>query len=318
MSDTTDLFLITGATGKTGVPTVELLRQRGFRVRALVHTLDDRATRLHELGAEVVQGDLLDFDAVSSALVGVTAAYFCYPIDPPRLLEATAIFTQAATEANVGAVVNMSQSPARREAHYYGPREHWIAERLLDRTPMMTTHLRPTLFADWLSWQWVRHDGQGVLRLPFGNARHAPIASADQARVIAAILANPAPHDRQIYPLYGPEELDHHAIAQKMSKTLGIPVRYEPVDIESFAAAMRAQGASPFLAQYLSNVARDYQNSALFAGTNNLVEAIGGTPPMTVEQYTTVTRDSFASDGQYAAWESVTDELANATIIERL
>jgi NAD(P)H dehydrogenase (quinone) len=305
MTDTTALFLITGATGKTGAPTVELLRQRGFRVRALVHTLDNRATRLHELGAEVVQGDLLDFDAVSSAMVGVTAAYFCYPIDPPRLLEATTIFAQAATEANVGAVVNMSQSPARREAQYYGPREHWIAERLLDRTPMMTTHLRPTLFADWLSWQWVRHDGQGVLRLPFGNARHAPIASADQARVIAAILANPAPHDRQIYPLYGPEEMDHHAIAQKMSQVLGISVRYEPVDIPSFAAAMRAQGASPFLAQYLSNVAHDYQNSEVFAGTNNLVEAICGTPPMTVEQYTTANRKSFESQGQYAAWASV-------------
>jgi uncharacterized protein YbjT (DUF2867 family) len=220
MTDTTELFLITGATGKTGAPTVGLLRERGFRVRAFVHALDDRATRLREQGAEVVQGDLLNFDAVSSALVGVSAAYFCYPIDPPRLLEATAIFAQAATEANVGAVVNMSQSPARREAQYYGPREHWIAERLLDRTHMMTTHLRPTLFADWLSWQWLRHDGQGVLRLPFGNARHAPIASADQARVIAAILANPEPHDRQIYPLYGPEELDHHAIAQKMSQTL--------------------------------------------------------------------------------------------------
>ncbi len=90
-----------------------------------------------------------------------------------------------------------------------------------------------------------------------------------------------------------------------MSKTLGIPVRYEPVDIESFAAAMRAQGASPFLAQYLSNVAHDYQNSGVFAGTNNLVEAIGGTLPMTVGQYTTATRTSFESQGQYAAWASV-------------
>ena len=73
MSETTDLFLIAGATGKTGVPTVELLRQSGFRVRALVHTPDERATKLHELGAEVVQGDLLDFDAVSSAMAGVAA-----------------------------------------------------------------------------------------------------------------------------------------------------------------------------------------------------------------------------------------------------
>src|ERR1700677_2912245 len=103
MTDTPELFLITGATGKTGAPTVELLREHGFRIRALVHTLDDRATRLHELGAEVVHGDLLDFDAVSSAMVGVSAGYFCYPIDPPRLGEAAATLRQAAPGAAVGA-----------------------------------------------------------------------------------------------------------------------------------------------------------------------------------------------------------------------
>src|SRR5271163_3221226 len=297
MTDKTDLLLITGATGKTGAPTVRLLRERGFRIRAFVHTLDDRATRLQELGAEVVQGDLLDFDAVSSAVVGVTAAYFCCPPDPPRLLEATAIFAQAASEAGVGAVVNMSQISARRDG-YPGARDHWIAERLLDRTQLITTHLRPTMFADQLTWQWARHDGQGILRLPLGNGRHAPIASADLARVIAAVLANPAPHDRQIYPLYGPEELDHYAIAQKMAQTLGIPVRYEPVEFASFAAVLRAQGASPFLVQYLSNVARDYQNGVL-AGTNNLFEVIAGTPPMTVEQYTAATRAAYEFDGQY-------------------
>jgi NAD(P)H dehydrogenase (quinone) len=51
-----------------------LLREQGFRVRAFVHTLDERATRLGEQGAEVIHGDLLDFDAVSSAMVGVSSA----------------------------------------------------------------------------------------------------------------------------------------------------------------------------------------------------------------------------------------------------
>src|SRR6476619_6355858 len=80
MTDNTDLFLITGATGNTGAHTVRLLRERGRRVRALVHTLDDRATRLREQGAEVVQGDLLDFPTVSAATAGVSAAYFNYPV----------------------------------------------------------------------------------------------------------------------------------------------------------------------------------------------------------------------------------------------
>ena len=43
----------------------------------------------------------------------------------------------------------------------------------------------------------------------------------------------------------------------------------------------------------------------MFAGTNNLVEVISGTSPMTVEQYTAATRAAYESDGQYAASASV-------------
>jgi len=91
-----NLFLVTAATGKTGKSAVAALLERGLRVRALVHRVDDRADQLTALGADVVQGDLLDFDDVSSAVVGVTGAYFCYPIEPGRLLDATTMFAQAA------------------------------------------------------------------------------------------------------------------------------------------------------------------------------------------------------------------------------
>ena len=102
-------------------------------------------SRLGELGAEVVQGDLLDFPSVSAATAGVTAAYFNYPV-APGLVEATANFVQAASEAGVHAVVNMSQISARREAKSNAARHHWLAERLLDRSALVTTHLRPTFF----------------------------------------------------------------------------------------------------------------------------------------------------------------------------
>jgi NAD(P)H dehydrogenase (quinone) len=304
MATKDDLFLITGATGNTGAPTVNLLRQAGHRVRAFVHKVDSRSQSLEDLGAEVVVGDLLDFEAVSSAMAGVRAAYFCYPIAPGGVLQATAVFAQAASEAGVRAVVNMSQISARREAKSNVARQHWLAERLLDRTAMVTTHLRPTFFSEWIQWYWVRRENEGILRLPFGNGRHAPISSPDQANVIAAILQNPGPHDRQIYPLVGPEELDHYQIAQKVGQTLGIPARYEPVNIPTFAAALTAQGATPSLVQHLSSVAQDYQDG-IFAGTNNLVEVIGGSKPMTVEDYVSATRDEFNGDGHYALRDSL-------------
>jgi uncharacterized protein YbjT (DUF2867 family) len=296
MTSRTDLFLVTGASGKTGAHTVTLLREEGLRVRALVHTLDDRAARLSEQGAEVVQGDLLDFHSVSAATVGVTAAYFNYPI-VPGLVDATVNFAEAASEAGTRAVVNMSQISARREAKSNAARQHWIAERLLDRTAMVTTHLRPTFFMEWLTNFWVRRADEGIYRLPFADAHHAPIAAADQAKVIAAILQNPDPHDRQIYPLFGAEELNHHDIAAKVQDTLAIPVRYEPIDIPTFAAGLTAAGAAAHLVQHLSNVAQDYRDG-IFSGINNLVEVIGGAKPMTVENYAADTRATFDTDGR--------------------
>ena len=294
------LFLITGATGNTGAPTVRLLLQRGHRVRAFVHHNDARSESLAAAGASVVVGDLLDFHAVSAALVGVTAAYFVYPI-VPGLLEATVNFAQAASEAGVKAVVNMSQISARREATSNAARQHWLAERLLDRTALRTTHLRPTLFAEWLPLTWTRGDNEGLLPLPFGNNRHAPIAAEDQAYVIAAILENPEPHDRQIYPLHGPIEMNHDEIAETMSRTLGIPVHYELVDVDAFADGMTALGYSSHIVQHMRNIAVDYQNG-IFAGTNNLVDVIGGRNPMTVEDYVLAHKETFSS-GPATPWE---------------
>jgi NAD(P)H dehydrogenase (quinone) len=295
MTTETELFLITGATGKTGAHTVGLLRERGHRVRAFVHTLDERAAQLAEQGAEIVAGDLRDFPAVSSAMTGVTAAYFCYPIEP-GLLEATAIFAQAASDAGVHAIVNMSQISARRESKSNAARTHWIAERLLDRTAPVTTHLRPTFFTSWQTLFWVRHHEEGIYRLPMADARHAPIDATDQANVIAAILANPDPHNRQIYPLFGAEELNYHQIAAKVQDTLGIAVRYEPIDIPTFAAGLTAAGVSPYLVQHLSSVVQDYRDG-IFSGMNNFVELIGGTKPITVDDYVAATRPQFDTDG---------------------
>lgn len=297
-------YLVTGATGKTGANVVKLLREQGAQVRALVHRVDDRSAKLAGLGAEVVAGDLHDLDEVSTALNGVTAAYFCYPIDPGGLLEATAVFAQSAAEQGVQAVVNMSQISARRQARSHAARDHWLGEQLLDRFDFTTTHLRPTFFAEWLTWQWSRDAEGGVLRLPFADGRHAPIAAADQARVIVAILRDPAAHDRAVYPLYGPVEFDHYEIAREMTAALGVRVRYEPVEIAEFAQALRAQGHGDFLIQHLTNVAQDYRDG-IFAGTNDVVESLTGAPATTVQAFTAANRAAFDDPGQESFWRTV-------------
>ncbi len=286
------ITLVTGATGKTGAYVVPLLIARGHQVRAFVHNHDGRAERLAAMGAEIVAGDLLDLTAVRRALAGVRRAYFCYPI-APGLVEATAYFAQAARDTHVGAVVNMSQISARPDAGSDAARQHWISERILDRSGVPTTHLRPTFFAEWLIMLAESFKGDGVMRLPFGEGRHAPIAAADQARVIAAVLDDPEPHAGKTYRLFGPVEMDQHQIAAEVTRVLNRPIRYQPISVEAFASFAAARGMSPHLVQHLSNVALDYQHG-VFAGVNDVVERVGGAPPTDVATFVADHRAVFA------------------------
>ncbi|GAA5004599.1 NmrA family NAD(P)-binding protein [Actinopolymorpha pittospori] len=284
-------ILVTGATGKTGGHAVRLLLRDGLRVRALVHREDERSEQLAAAGAEVVRGDLHDLDDVGGATRDVGSAYFVHPI-APGLIEATVIFAQAAAENGVDAIVNMSQISARREAKSDAARQHWLAERVLDRFPAQVTHLRPTFFAEWLIVYGEYDEKGGVLRFPMGDGRHAPIAGEDLGRLAAAIVANPGPHAAKTYPIFGPVELHHDEIAARVSKALGRPVRYEPISPATFADILRGRGWDPHRIQHLRNVAIDYQNG-IFAGTNDVIETITGRPPMGVEEFVERNRREF-------------------------
>ncbi|GLY19649.1 NmrA family transcriptional regulator [Kineosporia sp. NBRC 101677] len=296
-------FLITGATGKTGLTSVRLLREKGHAVTAFVHRDDERSRALADLGADVVVGDLRDVAAVADAARGAEGLYFCYPV-APGLIEATAAVAQAAAEAGVATVVNMSQVSARRNATSNAARQHWLSERLLDRGPFAVTHLQPTFFADWLAWGWYEQGEEGVIGLPFGQGRHAPITGDDQARVIAAVLEDPRPHAGRTYRLYGREELDHTQIAAVVGRVLGRPVRYDPIDIEIYRTGLLARGVSEHTVQHFANVALDYRNG-IFAGTNDAVQQITGHEPTSVADFVAANRNAFQGTGLFAVPTSV-------------
>jgi NAD(P)H dehydrogenase (quinone) len=292
--------LVTGATGDTGRATVDELLARGHQVRALAHGQDERSKKLQECGVEVVHGDLLDFGQVKAALHGVKRAYFVYPIRP-GILQATAYFAQAAKEAGVDGLVNMSQISAREDAKSHAATDHWLAERVFDWSGVTVAHIRPTYFAEWLLYVAPMIKA-GRLHVPFGTGKHAPITAEDQGRVIAGILDDPAPHAGKIYPLFGPVEYTYRETAQVLSRVLGKSVEYKQVDFEEFKTTLQAGGkasakgrardGNDFLFQHLREVAIDHQNG-VFEGTNDLVEKLGGRPPMTLEAFIDKHRKAF-------------------------
>jgi NAD(P)H dehydrogenase (quinone) len=295
VSMSTNRVLVTGATGFTGRAAVDTALKLGLQVRALVHTDDARAAALRARGVEVAIGDLSKIDSFRAALEGVRAAYFVYPIIP-GIIDATAYFAQAAKEAGVAAIVNMSQISARRDSKSHAAQDHWVAERIFDWSGIPTTHLRPTFFAEWLLYRRASEDikENNCISIPFETGRHAPIAAEDQGRVVAHILADPAPHAGQTYNLFGPIEMDYYGIAEAVSEALGTSVTYTPISIEEFRQRLEERYHYPaFILQHLAEVAQDCRDG-LFAGTNDVIERITDEPPMTVQAFISRHREAFA------------------------
>jgi uncharacterized protein YbjT (DUF2867 family) len=286
-------FLVTAATGDTGRYTVQRLLEKGHAVRALVHKEDERSEALRGTGAEVVVGDLLEHDDAIRVTAGTSAAYFCYPLRP-GLIQASAYFADAAKRAGLEAVVNMSQISAREDSKSHAARDHWIAERVFDWSAVPVVHLRPTFFAQRLLYphSWATIVENGIIDLPYGEGRHAPIAAEDQARLIAAILAQPAAHLDKTYPLHGPIELDQAGIAAAVSEVLGRKISYRPLTIPQYRERLEKAGLPEFMIQHFCAVAVDYQNG-IFSGEGKIIAEVTGQPPMTVQEFVTLHRDAF-------------------------
>ena len=252
--------LITGATGDTGRAAVKYSIERGIHVRAMVHRKDARSTALEKLGAEIVLGDLHQINEIVSAMKGIDAAYFVYPVQI-GLIEATVNFAQAAKEASVSFVINLSQRSASRTSSSFSCRDTWIAEQLLNWSGLPVTHLRPTYFLEWLlyPWQLPLFREKGILRLPVGKGRHAPIAADDQGRVIAAILQNPDGHAGHTYPLFGAVEMDHEQMAAELTQALGRPIIFENVSIDDYCKSLGTMGVPAYVIQHLGGAMKDYQ-----------------------------------------------------------
>src|SRR2546422_3211090 len=283
-------FLVTGATGDTGGYTVEQLLEREHAVRALAHREDDRSKRLEKMGAEVLIGDLLNFNDVRTALSGIRGAYFVYPLSP-TLVQATVIFAQAAKEAEVAIVANMSQWNSRPSAKSPATINHWLAEQVFDWSAVPVAHLRATFFSEWLL-RVARSIRQGVMTMPWdANSRFSPVATEDLAHVIVAILETPVTHSGKTYPLCGPAEHSFAEVAEIASRVLGTQITYQQASVDTFAESIGQTGNALFKEHCRATTVEAQEG--VFAGTNSLAAQISGRPPMTIEEFVAKNRAAF-------------------------
>jgi uncharacterized protein YbjT (DUF2867 family) len=255
-----------GAQGSTGRRIAALLLEKGIPVRAFVRKLDARSDALRELGAEVVQGDLLDRDSVRASLRGIQRAYFTYSVTD-GLLEATTIFAMAAREAETELVVNNSQIQNSqlqgvRKAPSFRNMQHGLADRIFDWAEVGAVHLHaPPYYENVRALVRKSVAEQGTVFLPWGDGSATiPLVGAeDVSRVAATLLADSERPSAGAYDLIAATPTVKE-IVETLSATLQRPIRYVGITDEQWAEGMRDH-INPHALDHLSHLWRYFRST---------------------------------------------------------
>jgi NAD(P)H dehydrogenase (quinone) len=274
-----------------------LLLDRGLPVRAMVRREDDRAAVLRAAGADVVIGDLLEPADVFRVVSGCRRIYFGMSVSE-AYLEATMIMAAVSREVGVDALVNMSQmtvsqmsiqntTPSRQQ------RQHWLGEQALAWSRVPVINIRPTMFLETfvsLAGPTVRdHDR---IELPFGLGKTSPVAAADVARVVAAVLADPGPHLGRVYELTGPRSQDMHGVAEEFSAALGREVTYSDVSPEDWERQLKRAGLPEHLIKHLVTMG-ELHRAGRYDRLADGVQHVTGRPATSVREFVSVSTDEF-------------------------
>jgi uncharacterized protein YbjT (DUF2867 family) len=292
-----DPILVTGVPGRVGgvgPAIVDLLRQRGLPVRALVRHEDARTDALRASGVDVVTGDLTEGRDVARALSGCRRMYFGMSVSP-RYLEATAVAAAAAREAGrLEVFVNMSQMTVSQMSLTETTdspqhRQQWLGEQVLNWSGLPVVHVRPTVFLQnpfFTDWAAASIAADSTIRLPFGRGRTSPIDAGDVAEAIAAILASPGGHIGKVYELTGPRSQDVDGIAAEYSAALGRPITYVDVPFDGWREELRKYNLPQHLQDHLLTMARLHAANRYDRLTHD-IETITGKPATGIRDFVT-------------------------------
>lgn len=232
-------ILVTGATGKVGRQVVDQLVQRGAAVRALVRKPADAGLLP---GVDVVQGDLLDVDALRAAMSGVSTLFLLNAVAADEFTQAL-VTLNVARQAGVERVVYLSviHSDVYVDVPHFAGK--FGVERMLEQLDFSATILRPAYFMDNDLTIKDVVTGYGVYPMPVGARGLAMIDSRDIGEIAALELirrdqaSEALPLER--INLVGPDTLTGAQLAAIWTEVLDRPIVYGGDDTAAFEQNLR-------------------------------------------------------------------------------
>lgn len=270
-----DLFLITGATGKLGRVLTPKLIAGGHRVRVLTRR-PGTAKELYGDTAEIAEGDFSVPASLPAALEGVSKVLLLSPISE-RLAEDQIALVDAAKAAGVKRIVKISGSDWTVGTSFSGD-AHERVEEHLGQSGLEYVAVRPNA---WLQVSLAPVAAQ-IKRGEAITARHGAKVGYVDIRDIADVAINQllAP-EVAASPLVitGPDSLSIPDISGLATRITG-----KPVGVSSAVAAGLPPGIEGFEAQVVKQFFVVIAQGGA-AGLTDTVERVLGRKPRSVEAY---------------------------------
>jgi uncharacterized protein YbjT (DUF2867 family) len=227
-------ILVTGATGRVGRHVVSQLLKRDASVRVLVR---DASKASFPANVEVVQGDMLDIDALRAAFNGVRTFFLLNAVAGDEFTQAL-IDLNIARESGVERVVYLSVIHSERFVNVPHFAVKSGAERMIEAMGFSATILRPAYFIDnevMIKDVILNH---GVYPMPIGGKGVAMVDARDIAEVAAIELVRrdfaPGKLPIETINLVGPDTLTGSDLAAIWSEVLDRAVVYGGDDPTAF------------------------------------------------------------------------------------
>jgi uncharacterized protein YbjT (DUF2867 family) len=233
------MIYVTGGGGFVSREIVRGLVDAGQRVRVLVANPEE-SKGIEGPGIEVVVGDRRQPATFAHTLKGIATALLLTR-NAQDLVEMDAKFSQAAKAAGVGRVVKISAFGADANAEKGAKRVHGQSEEAVRQAGLNWTFLRPQFFMQNMLWFVDEVKTKGTISLPMKTGRVGMIDYRDIAAVAVKCLTDDA-HDGQVYQLSGPELLSIYDIADKLSRAVGVPIKYNDLPPEEFKQLLMSMG----------------------------------------------------------------------------
>jgi NAD(P)H dehydrogenase (quinone) len=223
---TSDLILVTGATGKIGSCIAQHLKQLGKRFRLLVREPRKLSTFPE---VEKVTGDYGDVESLNRAFTDVSSAFIVSGYaEPGERAKLHRNAFQAAQRAGVRYLIYLSTLGASPHSRFPMSRDHYESEQFLQATGVPHTILRDSFYSE-LAVQMFNEEG--VMKGPGGQGKVSWVGREEIAEAAAKLLARDRPLPGT-FLMTGPSALILRETAALLSALKRRTLRYEdePVD----------------------------------------------------------------------------------------